>query len=532
MGVFSKLKHKSHVKLFHMVHSSRSLRKSIGRFIPPPKVENYESSEALTRAIDKIKRFASVYPVNMLLWKEKIHLWPIFRFYLTLLGSRYAAGNLKSGKVFRPLPSTAWRRYMSEEEQIKTTAEYEPEEKYDFLVFSALRSISWIEQDKQINDRLLDPVIERLEEYGSVKKITMVNGSGRLDRNFAIPPEYLLFPAQYLANNNINVEDYENFSKSLHGYFSEYKLFQGDLDFFLDMFFLQYNSYRDLLQKLSPKAVFFFPADYNVALILAAKSLGIKAVDIQHGNMIGFYVQYNNWQEEPKVGYDLLPDAIFVWSEREKEHIKETWRNVEPVVFGYPWLGREDTKEYNFGSLQNFCNRHKYIVAISLSYHKVIPEIIEDIANDPRCEEKGVGFIVKRNLKRFNTAIPRHKHIFASSSVDRASFSSLMPHSHLHLTEESACLYEADQAGVNTLLFGDNWNRHFANLVDTGRVDTIESVDDFFNKFDALVSACSWPRLINNLSSEFDDFMRREFGPQKAREEIPAEQIQTQDQNA
>lgn len=522
MGVLSSIKHKSHVKLFHMIHSNRPLRKCLGRFIPPPKVENYESSTALIRAIKKINRFASVYPVNLLLWNEKIHLWPIFRFYLTLLGSRYAAGKLKSGKVYRPLPTPAWRRYMSEEEKVKTTTEYEPEEKYDFLVFSALRSISWIEEDKLIHDRLLDPVIERLRKYGSVKKITMVNGSGRLDRKFAIPPEYLLFPHQYLANNSINVQDYETFSKSLHANFAEYNLYQSDLDYFLDMFFMQYNAYRELLQKFSPKAVFFFPADYNVALILAAKSLGIKAVDIQHGNMIGFYIQYNNWLEEPKDGYDLLPDAICVWSEREKQHIKETWRKVEPVVFGYPWLARKDTREYNFGALKNFCKRHKHIVAISLSYHRVLPEIIEDIVNDPRCEEKGVGFIVKRNLKRFDTAVPPHKHIFSSSSVDRASFSSLMPFSHLHITEESACLYEADQAGINTLLIGENWNKHFADLVDTGRVDTLESVDDFFHKLDRLVSACAWPRLINNESPEFDEFMQREFGPKENKEEIPA----------
>lgn len=460
--------------------------------------------------VNLIHKFSSIYPVNSLRWKGKILLWPSIRFYLTLLSVIFSIGGLKTCRIFQPFPSMRWRRQYLLDKEAFEIEDYIPEEKYDFLVFSGNKSISWVEEDGKIYDRLLDPLIESLKPYGKTKKITIINSSGKLATNFNYYPCYLLFPAQYTINNSYNVDGFDDFSGQLSKHFCKYKLTIPDVQHFIDMFFCQYQSYTKLLKKIQPKIVFFFPIDYNMALIMAARELGIHTVDIQHGNMIGYNLPYNNWNEQPKDGYYLFPDTVFVWSEREKKHIYKTFNNVNAVTYGYPWLDKKNIEiKIQNKKLEKFCAKFKYIIIMSLSDHKFVPKIIEEIAKNFRAEEMGIGFILKKNPKRAYTVIPKLENMYSDDIITYESFFNLTKYANLHMTESSSCLYEADYVGLNTIVIGDNWKLHFKDLVESERVFFVNSVDEFYNIFKKAVSFCHFPRLIDNKSNEFDDFMKK-----------------------
>lgn len=478
--------------------------------VPPKAAAQDDFFREIQIGVDLIHKFSSNYPVNSLRWKGKILLWPAIRFYLTLVSVIYSRGGLKNGRVFQPFPNIYWRRLYIKDSQAYDVEDYIPKEKYDFLVFSGNKSISWVEENGKIYDRLLDPLIESLERYGKTKKILVVNSSGKLEHKFNFQPDFLLFPIQYKVNNAYAVDEFDYFASCIVKHFKKYNLTASDIGYFIDIFLYQYFNYIDLLKKIQPKAIFFFPIDYNASLIMAAHTLGIHTVDVQHGNMIGYYLQYNKWDEQPKDGYSLFPDTVLTWSKREKEHIYKNFNNVDAIVFGYPWLDIvESTKYIQNKRLEKFCSHFKYIIIVSLSEHKFIPKIIEDIANDYRSEEMNIGFIFKRNPKRVNTVIPKLKNMYTDDNVTYSSFLSLTKYANLHITESSSCLYEADYLGLNTIVIGDNWKLHFKDLVESERIFLINSVDEFYNIFEKAVSFCHFPRLIDNKSNEFDDFMKK-----------------------
>ena len=108
-----------------------------------------------------------------------------------------------------------------------------------------------------------------------------------------------------------------------------------------------------------------------------------------------------------------------------------------------------------------------------------------------------------------NTVIPKLKNMYTDDNITYSSFLSLTKYANLHITESSSCLYEADYLGLNTIVIGDNWKLHFKDLVESERIFLINSVDEFYNIFEKAVNFCHFPRLIDNKSNEFDDFMKK-----------------------
>lgn len=468
-------------------------------------------SQEMEKAIRQILKFPSSYPVNNLRWKDGQMLWPAFRFYLTLLANYHIKNKAKTARVFQPFPAYQWRKYYLDNKFSTPIDDYECSEHYDFLVFSSLRSIAWANEQERIYDRLLDPLIEKLQSYGKTKKIIIVTASGELPDNLAIDPDFILFPAQYKINNAYNVDNFDPFANKVVSTFRQYNINKGDIAYFIDIFIYVYENYVKLLKKLNPKAVFFFPIDYSAPLIMAAHSLGIHAIDIQHGNMIGYYVQYNRWDEKSTQGYSLWPDAILTWSNREKEHIKKIFKNhINAVIFGYPWLetGIKNIQPLRKQSFNKFCANFKYIVIVSLSEHDRLPITMDAIVRDSRAKDLNIGFIFKRNPKRAQTIIPKLHNVYTDDIITASSFLNVAKYANLHMTEVSSCLYEADYIGLNTILTGNSWEFHFKDLVEAERVYMAQSADEFYSIFEKAVSFCHYPRLIDNHSDEFDNFMR------------------------
>ena len=96
-----------------------------------------------------------------------------------------------------------------------------------------------------------------------------------------------------------------------------------------------------LLKKTKIRTVFFvcYYDDQSYGLTLAAKRLGIKTIDLQHGVQGKFHFAYSPFLFYPKNGYNVVPAEFWVWDERAHANIVN-WKtpNHQPFISGNVWL--------------------------------------------------------------------------------------------------------------------------------------------------------------------------------------------------
>ena len=92
-----------------------------------------------------------------------------------------------------------------------------------------------------------------------------------------------------------------------------------------------------LLEHVRPKIIFLTSYSGMPHVCAAAKHLGIRTIDIQHGGMHSNHPLVANWHKRPRAGYELLPDVFWCWDERSAHYInKEKWHPHRAVVGGNP----------------------------------------------------------------------------------------------------------------------------------------------------------------------------------------------------
>lgn len=81
----------------------------------------------------------------------------------------------------------------------------------------------------------------------------------------------------------------------------------------------------------------------GLSLMQAARQLGVRSADLQHGIQGPHHVAYARWQAVPESGYSNLPDEFWVWGSDEATTI-EAWNHGRgihvPRVTGNYWMDR------------------------------------------------------------------------------------------------------------------------------------------------------------------------------------------------
>ena len=79
----------------------------------------------------------------------------------------------------------------------------------------------------------------------------------------------------------------------------------------------------------------------TMGICAAARQLGIKTIDIQHGKQGKYQAMYSGWTTIPESGYSLMPDKFWCWGKPSCDHILASSPNRKihlPFVGGYPWV--------------------------------------------------------------------------------------------------------------------------------------------------------------------------------------------------
>ncbi len=116
-----------------------------------------------------------------------------------------------------------------------------------------------------------------------------------------------------------------------------------------------YTTYINLLKKRDIKGVFIVVAYAKTHIIAAAKSLGIKVVELQHGTITRYHLGYS-YPSRLKIHYS--PDILLVfgkyWSDTTDLPL-----NTKPIIIGAPYI-ESLSKKYNKEKEKNsivFCSQ-------------------------------------------------------------------------------------------------------------------------------------------------------------------------------
>ncbi|MFK0275024.1 hypothetical protein ACIQUG_15170 [Ensifer sp. NPDC090286] len=460
-----------------------------------------------------VRNFPATYPVNNIKFKG-FHMWPALRFYIWLRLICVMMGRPVAGKnVFSGFPAMVWRDLYVDEHNAVSADDLEGKSApVDFVVFSNQNSIDLCEIDGVSYNRLSDPLCELLAKHGTVQKVEYLKAQGHLPKNRHIAPKYILPSVVRGTRNHLLISGLSHAIPAMKKAFPKAAITDEIINFYLDEFFNMKETFKKILEEYRPRCAFFSPIDYSFPLIMACKECGVIAVDIQHGNHVGFNLPYNHWDEAPLDGYHLFPDVFLAWGSREKRAMAKTFPSTRIITAGSPWLDYFEDKSPRGSALVEKtlakAGDHKKVVVITLRDQVEFPPLLSAIISDDRAKEAGLLFLVKPHPKNSKLrGIPRLANVFMPDGIKGVSIPNLAPYTALHLTVNSSSIFEFEYYGVPSFVFGDEPLVDYADLIEEGRLAYMTCADEFYRSLDELDQKELPSPLIDNGSDELDEYL-------------------------
>lgn len=480
---------------------------------PPVKKPDSADFEIWLTYSHLVRNFSKAFPVNVIKYKS-VHFWPALRFYIWLrLICAILGKNIKGKNLITSSPSLNWRKTYEDVHGAvcvdDLTGSSAPE---DFLIFSNQNSVDLCRVGDRSYNRLSDPLFEVLENYGSVRKVELLKGQGPLAKHRYHEPTYILPSIIRTSRHHLLMSGLQEATVSMVAAFPAAELSEGIINVFVDEFFNLKETYKKILLEYKPKAVFFSPIDYSYPLILACRECGVVAVDIQHGNHVGFNLPYNHWDEAPDRGYDLFPDAFLAWGSREQKAMSRSFPSTKIVTAGYPWLdfftklmeGENKVATQVLSMTKNY----RFVVAVTMRDQVQFPPLLADIISDSRATENGILFIIKPHPKNDRLeGIPGSTNVVLPKGIKEMSIADLASHVDLHVTVNSSSIFEFEYYGVPSFVFGKEPLSDYEDLLEEGRLKYFSSANDFYREFDGLADRQTFEPLIDNRSDQLHEFI-------------------------
>lgn len=358
------------------------------------------------------------------------------------------------------------------------------DDKIDILLFSSI----WYRRVKvgeNYYNPFTDPIIDYLEKRGVYS--ILFEYSGNHD-GFNKKSEKKTYTNQYsivlpqiksLFTRNISFNEkkairklVENINSLLNDYDVEIK-FEVILKR-LSLFFYLKKKFEKKLKKLKPKVVLevcYYNLD-GFAMISAARSLGIKIYDIQHGAQGKYHIAYGILDKNLPSNA-LKPTGYFVKSMMEKKALIE-FQNVskkDVIVMGnlFDNYLREKIKRTDLKKSFNTLNKSttKQNVLISLQYGVGIDEKLKYILKNTPNNCVNWWIRLHPNMKDFE--IEKVFSFFSNNKIDNVEINEptelpleiLFPLVDLQITHFSSTALDGLNYGVNTILINAIAQKYF-----------------------------------------------------------------------
>jgi hypothetical protein len=367
--------------------------------------------------------------------------------------------------------------------------------------------------DKYFFDRITDPFYIALENAGY--KLRVMEWS--FDNKFKTP--------RYNPSEFIQFSIYRGFFLSLFRsrrtyelellYTPEFKDILETLNVNIEQFIKTIKRNTRLITSLrqmfykkmktsKAKVAFFFPyyGIVSFAFNLACKDLGIKTTEIQHAYVGDNKVTENGYYEISEV-YDLLPDAIWCWGDRDKNRV-EKWsacNKKRPIAYrgGNLWLNFWMYPEinnnifYKSSEMQNNSrNRNsKTIILVTLSPYFNIPDWFPEVINKT---SNSFDWLLRFHPHTEKSNLSRYRKVFNRVSQNNFSLAnkSILPYllkiAHLHVTVDSSTVAEAKAFNLQSIILGEYGVVKFKKIIEEGQAFAVFDRFEFMEQISKLYS--------------------------------------------
>lgn len=277
------------------------------------------------------------------------------------------------------------------------------------------------------------------------------------------------------------------------------------------------HSFIKLLEGSKVEMVFFecYYKPEVFGLIAAARSLGIKTIDIQHGKQGTHHLMYSHWSAAPEGGFNTVPDEFWNWGEESVENIRssssvEFLKNHKPRVVGFPWLDKcreqlpftlDENQQGFLKRLSSFDSR----ILITLQPETVDNEgaIPTELLDAILTMKENIAWLIRlhpsmKQLPNRYDSLLDVENVFIEIPTALPLYV-LLNHSTHHITKFSSVAFEANAFNVPTLIIGQigaslykrQFNRKefmsslettIAEFVDRDRFDI--NMSGYFKKFE------------------------------------------------
>ena len=365
--------------------------------------------------------------------------------------------------------------------------------KYDYLFFSDSGERRFIKNSYM--DKIADDIIKRIgkekvlliETPNSIhyKNIFTKKIVSHLFLNFLAKLIHVLI---YVRQENIKklkkILNLENINLNLL--------------FLKKMFFSKYVIYKLLLTIYKPKAIFINCAYCNISLIKAAKELGIKTIEVQHGVISKYHFGYNS---NIVINNDYLPDILLSFGETVETNLVKT---IFPIGSFYL-----DYLKNNFKSdekLTLLINNYKIVIGISMQDQEWERKALFDFLIPIAKERKDILFLIIPRKRKDFPQFPTNIIIY-----DELDCYNTIMHCDIHLTLYSSCALEAPTLGIPNILinYKDFANKYYKDTLSSYHTKIVNNKEEFLNILEQLLKLNKRKIIENNKNVFADNYEKR-----------------------
>jgi hypothetical protein len=265
---------------------------------------------------------------------DDIHIWPLIRItnYALLSSEILKSDNKKKTNEYLDVLTTWFKSLKSILFDFKMQGKLEQTD-----VLFVGDGVSFTKTNELWYDKFCDPIIDYLKQK-NIKYLNFEVGRllffPRYNKSIYNQPclDISIIKSKIFAKKikNISLDGYNDFlnDEFANKYF-KYLPDKIEITKRVQKIKSIESYYLRKICKIKPKVglIVSYYYDAGMAFNKACKKYGIESIDIQHGVQGPYHLAYCNWIKMPSVGYNLLPDVFWVWSEYEQREIINTNQN-------------------------------------------------------------------------------------------------------------------------------------------------------------------------------------------------------------
>jgi len=409
-----------------------------------------------SEALQLIVKIENLFDTSSIKWDGLI-TWPLVRkiLWFRLISINSSSKNNKEN-YFQKIFSITKSLVISFFRKTKINQDSEK------IFFSRPEYLQEIEPKKYI-DRIVDPIIQLCEIKKTSKYyFRKISKDKRLVNNY-----YEMLDGSSLSYLSVKKNQINILNKIAEILKIDNLQLQREYKQELHAFLYWFKSAKKLFLKHKNLREVYLTCWYTpetMGICAAARQLGIKTIDIQHGKQGPYQAMYSGWSKIPEKGYDLMPDKFWCWGKHSCNHILAYSPNRKhhiPFVGGYPWL-----KYYKKNIMSKYSKNCKSI--------RVLATLQSPQGNNPeRIPDFILKFLTSKNTKNIHFIFRLHPNdthglnycserlksittsIYTIDSGKRNLYDLFNEVTH-HITAYSSCCHEASHFGIPTLLYGSD----------------------------------------------------------------------------